>query len=276
MISKAKLKYFRNLSQKKIREQEGKFLIEGWRTVEEAFTAIGKFEALLYTKEAEQHREYAPLLSSLKKKSNEIYEISQREISAIADTVTAQGIAAVVQTFTADFQKHFPKILNQDSSFVVMLDQISEPGNLGTIIRTADWFGADAIILSENCVELYNPKVVRATVGSLFHLPIIEVADLVEPIDSLKKVGFIVYGAELNGDSDIQTIRWRKKSAVVIGNEAHGIRSEISSLLDEHISIPRYGKAESLNAGIAAGIVMAHRRFQTMDYRFRGNNNVRQ
>lgn len=245
-----------------MREQEGKFLIEGWRTIEEASAAVTAFEALMCTKDAELRGENAEIFSTAKKKSKELFEISAREFASISDTVHAQGIAAVVRIFAFDFQEHISRIARQDSAFVVALDQIAEPGNMGAIIRTADWFGADAIVLSENCVELYNPKVVRATVGSIFHLPIIETNKFAGTIESLKNSGFTLYGAELNGSKEIQSIRWAKKSAVVIGNEARGIRPEISSLLDEHAAIPRFGKAESLNAGIAAGIIFAHRRFQ--------------
>ncbi|MDE3057932.1 MAG: RNA methyltransferase [Bacteroidota bacterium] len=262
MISKAKLKYFQSLSQKKMRGQEGLFLIEGWRTLEEASAGVAAFEALVYTKNAELREENSGILSSAKKKSKDIFEVSAREFSSISDTVHAQGIAALVKTFEFDFEQEVSRIARHGSAFVVALDQIAEPGNLGAIIRTADWFGTDAIVLSENCVELYNPKVVRATVGSIFHLPIIETNKLAGTIESLKKSGFTLYGAELNGSKEIQSIHWAKKSAVVIGNEARGIRPEISSLLDEHIIIPRFGKAESLNAGIAAGIIFAHHRFQ--------------
>jgi TrmH family RNA methyltransferase len=262
MISKAKLKYFQSLSQKKVRELEGRFLIEGWRTIEDASSVVSAFEALIFTKEAEMRAESSGVFSSAKSKSKEMYKVSAREFAAISDTVHAQGIAAVVKTFAFDFEEQISSIVQRESAFVVLLDQIAEPGNLGAIIRTADWFGADAIILSENCVELYNPKVVRSTVGSIFHLPIIEANKLAEATEFLKKSGFTLYGTELNGSKEIQAIRWAKKSVVVIGNEAHGIRSEISSLLDEHLVIPKFGRAESLNAGIAVGIIFAHRRFQ--------------
>ncbi len=262
MISKTKLKYFQSLSQKKVREQERKFLIEGWRTVEDAAAAIDSFDAVIYTEDAALYQQYSHVLSSAKDKSKDVYEVTPREFAAIADTVHAQGIAAVARMFDLDLRQEISKCAEHDSALVVVLDQIAEPGNLGAIIRTADWFGTDAIVLSENCVELYNPKVVRSTVGSIFHLPIIETNKLAGTIESLKKSGFTLYGAELNGSKELRSIQSAKKSAVVIGNEAHGVRPEISSLLDEHVAIPRFGKAESLNAGIATGIILAHFRLQ--------------
>ena len=235
-------------------------------SVEEACAALRKLRFSIYTKEAKENHRYASVLLLAGKKSKERVEISQKEFALIADTVTAQGIAAVVKKFSFNVDSELEKLLKRDNAFVVALDQIADPGNLGAIIRTSDWFGLDAILLSKNCVELYNPKVVRSTVGSIFHLPILDCSDdadrFADLLGRLQKNGFILFGAEVSGNTDLRTNVWPKKSVLVIGNEARGISPEIAKMLDKHIVIPKFGKAESLNAGVAAGVFLAHHSFQ--------------
>jgi TrmH family RNA methyltransferase len=266
MLSKSKLQYLKNLSQKKHREKEGVFLVEGLRSVEEVCAALGEIEILVYTKEAKENRRFASVLSSAGKKSKELHEVTPREFAVIADTVTAQGIAAVVKKLSIDVNAELEKLLKHDHVFVLALDQISDPGNLGAIIRTSDWFGAEAILLSKNCVELYNPKVVRSTVGSIFHMPILDCSDgtesFLDMLRGIQKSGFVLFGAEVSGNTDIRTTVWPKKTVLVIGNEARGISPEIAEILDKRIAIPKFGKSESLNAGVAAAVLLSHHAFQ--------------
>ena len=266
MLTKPKLQYLKSLSRKKNREKEGVFLVEGWKGVEEACEALTEIEILIHTKEMKENRQYAPVLLSAGKKSKERLEMSQKEFALITDTVTAQGVAAVVKKFSFNVENELDKLLNRDNSFVVALDQIADPGNLGVIIRTSDWFGVDAILLSKNCVELYNPKVVRSTVGSIFHMPILDCSDdadcFADLLKGLQKSGFILFGAEVSGNTDLRSNAWPKRSVLIIGNEARGISSEVAKILDKHIVIPKFGRAESLNAGVAAGVFLAHHSFQ--------------
>lgn len=266
MLSKTKLQYVKNLSQKKNREKEGVFLVEGWRNVEEASNALKEIETLLFTKEAKTNLRYSPVISAAQKMAKEIVEVTPKELGVIADTVTAQGIAAVVKKFSSDVEILLKQLFKKDRAFIIALDQISDPGNMGTIIRTGDWFGVQSIMVSKNCVELYNPKVVRSTMGSIFHVPFLDCSNSPECFsDTLAKFhtsGFSLYGAEVSGNVDIRTIVWPKKTVLIIGNESQGISAEISKILDQHIAIPKFGKAESLNAGIAAGVLLAHYSFQ--------------
>jgi len=266
MISKSKLHYFKALSQKKGRDKVGVFLVEGWRNVEEAMGAAGGIEILLYTKEAKGESRYSSLFSAALKRSREPLEVTAKEFGQIADTVTGQGIAAVVKRFSLDVESEIRRLLIKENAFVLGADHIADPGNLGAIIRTADWFGIDAIILSPGTVDLYNPKVVRSTAGSIFHLPIvssIEAAGSFEQsLKDLQSGGFRLYGASVKGKGDLRSVKWPKKSFLVIGSEARGISEEAAALLDEHIAIPKFGKAESLNAGVAAGIFLSHASFQ--------------
>lgn len=265
-LSKSKLQYLRSLSQRKIRERDGVFLLEGWHSLEEACKVMKEIQILVHTKAAAENPRFASILNSAKRICNEEYEASAKEFTLVADTVTSQGIAAVVRKFSAGSDRELEKLLKGGNDFVVALDQVGDPGNLGAIIRTSDWFGVDAILLSQNSVELYNPKVVRSTMGSLFHLPILEFSDgpgsFANALSNLQTGGFKLSGAQVSGTSDIRTITWPKKSVLVIGNEARGISPEISRILDEHVAIPKFGKAESLNAGVAAGVFLAHRSFQ--------------
>ena len=265
-LTKSKLQYLRSLSQRKTREREGVFLVEGWHNVQEASGVLKDIEILVYTKEARENPRHASILSLARRLCKEEYEASTKDFSLVSDTVTAQGIAAVVKKFSGFDDNQFDKLLRNENSLVIALDQVADPGNLGAIIRTCDWFGVDAILLNENSVELYNPKVVRSTMGSLFHIAILEFSKATgsfrEALDGLRQKGFTLFGAEVSGTSDIRTIIWPKKSVLVIGNEARGISPEISNILDQHVSIPKFGKSESLNAGVAAGVFLAHRSFQ--------------
>lgn len=265
-LTKSKLQYLKSLSQRKIRERDGVFLVEGWRSLEEVCTVLKEIQILVHTREAGENPRFAPILVSAKRICTEEYEASGKEFSLVADTVTSQGIAAVVKKFSAGSDSELEKLLNDGNGFVVALDEVGDPGNLGAIIRTSDWFGVNALLLSQNSVELYNPKVVRSTMGSLFHLPILEFSgrpgSFADALSKLQTGGFKLYGAEVSGTSDIRTIAWPKKSVLVIGNEARGISPEISRILDEHVAIPKFGKAESLNAGVAAGVFLAHWSFQ--------------
>ena len=266
MLSKSKLKLLQSLSQKKAREKEGMFLVEGWRAVEEACASLNQILLLVYTSDPKRNERYASILSAAKKISRESYEASAKEFHLFADTVTAQGIAAVVGTFSNEQEKTLSQLAKGGRSFVLALDEITDPGNLGTIIRTCDWFGADGILLSRNCVELYNPKVVRSTVGSIFRLPFIDCShgekSFPEILLGLKKERFALYGAEVSGKNDLRSLAWPDKVVLVVGNEARGISTEIKALLDHHVSIPRFGKAESLNVGTATGIILSHFSFQ--------------
>jgi RNA methyltransferase, TrmH family len=267
MLTKSKLLYLKSLSQKKHREKEGVFLVEGWRGVEEVCAAVNEIEILVYSKEASENQRYAPVLLEAKKKSRELHEVTPKEFALVADTVAAQGVAAVVRKLSFSVSKELEKLLTRDRAFVLALDQVSDPGNLGAMIRTSDWFGVDAILLSQNCVELYNPKVIRSTVGSIFHLPILDCSEgtdqFIDVLGGLQKSGFKIYGAEVSGSTDLRTHVWPNKSLLVIGNEARGISPEISKILDNHLAIPKFGKSESLNAGVAAGVFIAHHAFQT-------------
>lgn len=251
-ITKQQLADIKLLLQKKHREETGKFIIEGWKSVQEAANAGVKIDTVLYDELRVENRK---LLSWLQDHARRTYQVKTKELDSIADTVSAQGIVAVLPKMSG--AEHIAPVFTKEQSLIVVLDGINDPGNLGTIIRTCDWFGVDAVVIGKNSVELTNPKVVRATMGSLFHLPIDEDADLKQFLTLCKRERFTIYSTELTGSKDIRTVTFSQRSVLVIGSESHGVSPEVSALADHKILIPQFGKAESLNAAMACGVILS-------------------
>ena len=251
-LSKENLKQIHKLKTEKEREKEGKFLIEGLHLCQEALTSDWELELVLHSGEFSESSAGQRLVEEFSKRGIEAFGIKKKELEKLADTETPQGIMAVVKKKKFTLSRDFLK----DSSLLLGLDNIRDPGNLGTMIRTADAVGADAVLLSKGCVELYNPKVVRSTMGSIFHLPVIENLDLPEVIPDLKKDGFRITVSEVHEGKDYTEVSYPEKSCLIIGSEASGISQQILNLADVRIKIPILGKAESLNASVAAGILL--------------------
>lgn len=176
-------------------------------------------------------------------------------MDTVSDTVTAQGVIAVVR------QEH-PSLQTvvQDASpesVLVALDGVGDPGNLGSIIRTADWFGAQGVLVGRQSVDLYNPKVVRSTMGSLFHLPVVQDVDLLAALSHARESGYTIYGADVDGETHFDRVRFANKAVLVLGNEAWGMSDAVRALTDVRVTIRRYGSAESLNVGVACGILLS-------------------
>jgi TrmH family RNA methyltransferase len=256
MLSKARLKYLRSLKLKKFRDQEKRFVVEGFRLTSEAVSSDFLVELLVHTYEFVKTPEHAQLIEACRKRGVEVAEVNPRDLESFADTVTSQGVAALVRQ--REYRLDDLSRSSQLPQVIVALDAVSEPGNAGTIIRTADWFGVSAVLMGRGGVELYNPKVVRSTMGSLFHLPIVMSVDLNESLKKLGDQGFTVIAADVGAKRSYDEIPMPEKALLVFGNEAHGLSDEISSLIDHRVTIKRLGKAESLNVGVACGILLAH------------------
>ncbi|MBI4429566.1 MAG: RNA methyltransferase [Ignavibacteriales bacterium] len=253
-LSKSETRYLRSLARKKFRESEKKFLVEGWRAVKDALSSPFKIELATVLTKYLENPDYQPLLQQLQDRGVALKEISETELRQISDTVHSQGIVALVH------QKKYrlPDIVDDKWSFVVVTDAISDPGNLGSILRSADWFGVDAVLLGTGSVELYNEKVVRATASSIFHLPAVENVDLLKALPIIKNKGFFVAATAAGAKTDYQSLQRKTKMAIVLGSEARGIQKVVHELADAIVSIPRVGRAESLNVGVACGIMLAH------------------
>jgi TrmH family RNA methyltransferase len=258
-LTKTQVKYLHSLSQKKIRSSEQKFILEGWRPLADALASNFKVELIAATDEQTADPRFAALNEQARDKKIAIYSLTEAELKYLTDTVHAQGILALVEQRRCTFDDVNKKILKR----VVACDGIGDPGNLGTILRTCDWFGVDAVLLGKGCVDLYNEKVVRSTVGSLLHLPVLEDVSLIHELPKFKQNGFSLLATALDGKTLDRKYSFPAKSLLIIGSEAHGVSDEIFSLADEKITIPSYGKAESLNAGIACGVILASWRLQS-------------
>ena len=251
-MTQVQFKYFLKLLQKKFRRSERLFLVEGIHTVEEALASGWRTEALLVAEEFRgSSLPVEKLVQNALRNSVQAFEISTRQLEKLSETVTSQGIIGVVhqsQQKTGDTWK---------GKNLVALDGVADPGNAGTIIRTCDWFGVDTVLLDKNCVELYNPKVVRATMGSIFHLPILHELALPNALMESKAEGFRILVTALSPEKKPAPKSFPGRWIIVFGSEAHGVSPEIRRLADEVVTIPRYGDAESLNVAVACGIVLA-------------------
>lgn len=185
-------------------------------------------------------------------KTDKIYIISDDIFAKISDTVTPQGIIALCRQKTFDISD----VLNKENPFIVLLENISDPGNAGTIIRTADAAGADSVILTHGCVDLYNPKLIRSTMGSVFHLPIITEVSSREIMTVFKKKGIKTFASHLKAHCSVYEADLSGAAAVLIGNEANGLTPEITELADCLVKIPMPGLAESMNASAAAAVLI--------------------
>ena len=182
-------------------------------------------------------------------------EVSRQVFKKISDTVTPQGIVCIVE------RKHYEledllRVSEDMSLRILILEGIQDPGNLGTMIRTAEAAGFDFVLASEGTVDIYNPKVIRSTMGSVFRVPITYTRELKKAVDELKGVGVKLYAAHLKGKHDYNRISYGRRCAIMIGNEANGLSDEASEMADELIRIPMHGQVESLNAAVAAALLL--------------------
>lgn len=249
MISKSDLQYYSSLLSKKHRRAENKFIVEGKKSVLEGLKSNYECEVVFVTnKFAEEHEDAIAELAKVKKKT---ISLKQKEFEKLSDTETPQGIAAV---FVKPEHNFSPELFSEEK-IIVMLDNISDPGNFGTIIRTCDWFGVKNIFLSDNIVDYTNPKVLRSSMGSVFHVNLFEE---VKPtrLNDLKESGFEILCADIEGEN-IFSYRSDKKKVLILSSESHGPSKEFEKLSDKKICIPGIGKAESLNVASASAVLLA-------------------
>lgn len=239
------IKEVKKFHHKKQRDQQQKYLLEGYHLVEEAVLAgVMIDKVFIDQKGADLYHDW------LVEQDVESYLVSSEVLKALSELPTPQGIVALVH------KKEVPAIDYQGRW--LLLDGVQDPGNVGTLIRTADAAGFSGVILGEGTADLYSSKVLRSLQGSHFHLPIVN-ANLVETIAHFKEQKVPVYGTELNKDALPHTqVTAKGNVALVLGNEGQGVSSEVLALTDQNLYIPIYGKAESLNVGIAGGILMYH------------------
>jgi TrmH family RNA methyltransferase len=242
------------LAKRDARAETGLFLLEGPQAVSEALTYRPELLVELYATPTALER-YADIAKGAAEAGLEIEFVTEVVLDAMADTVTPQGIIAVCRQFPTSLKD----ILGAEPKLIAILEEVRDPGNAGTIIRAADAAGADAVILTGRSVDLYNPKVVRATTGSLFHLPVAISVELESVVEKAKGVGLQVIAADIKG-ADL--LAARKKGALaaptawLFGNEARGLSDAHYALADWVITVPIYGHAESMNLATAASVCL--------------------
>lgn len=234
------VKYIQSLGQKKLRDEEKVFIAEGPKLVKEIIESpdTGIIHIYATTEWINENKKYAG--------RNDITEITDDELETISQMVTPNKVLALVKQFPSGNKIDLKK------KITLALETIQDPGNLGTIIRTADWFGVDQIVCSKDCADMYNPKVVQATMGSIARIKILY-TDLQEWLAEQKDIR--IYATVLEG-RDITTVGKLNEGIIVIGNESKGISEEVLKLTNVKLTIPKKGKAESLNAAVAVGVVL--------------------
>jgi len=242
------LKLIRGLKKKNNRCEQGKFVAEGKRLALEAFEYVPRdIYCTVVTREfLEKEPEIVARAESL---CDKVFVVSEQMFDDISDTDTPQGILTVINMTAKDFA------LSENMRDIVILDGVSEPGNMGTVIRTAEALGFDGIYLMKGCADIYSSKTVRATMGSVFRMKFKTGCEMSD-VEELQKRGFTVISTTPGGNTVLEELSVRGRTALVIGNEAHGVCSKMLEISDLRVKITMEGLAESLNAAVAAGIAM--------------------
>lgn len=242
------------LAKKGARSETGLFLLEGPQAVAEALTFAPHLVIDLFATPTALDR-YDEIARKAADSEIEVEFVTEHVLDAMADTVTPQGFVAVCRQFPTALKDIFAA----GPRLIAVLEEVRDPGNAGTIIRAADAAGADAVILTGRSVDLYNPKVVRSTTGSLFHLPVAVEATLDDVLRRAREAGLQALAADIKGDDllDVRTAGLlAEPTAWVFGNEARGLSDDDLAAVDRVVSLPIYGQAESLNLATAASVCL--------------------
>ena len=249
--SNSRIKRLIQFNQKaKARREEDVFVVEGTKMFLEA-----PAEKLRDVYVSESFLEKCSCRERLEQTGYEV--VSDQIFAKISDTCTPQGILCVVEQFHYNMES----LLKKENPVFLLLENIQDPGNLGTMLRTGEGAGISGVIMSRDTVDLYNPKVIRSTMGSIYRMPFLYAEDFAGAIGSVRQAGVSVYAAHLKGKTSYIKQDYRRGTAFLIGNEGNGLREETADLADVYIRIPMEGQVESLNAAVAASVLMyeAHR-----------------
>ncbi len=254
-LTSSEIRYLRSLTQKKTRAREGKFLLEGWRALREALQSSVTIERVAVLERFVEDPDYEGFFRHCRERKVPVGVLSEKELKTVSDTVHAQGVVAVVR----EKKWSLAEVLAA-GDLLVAADAVADPGNTGSILRTCDWFGVSGVLLGQGTVELHNEKVIRSTVGSIFHLPVVEDVDLPAVIPQLQEARYDVWALDAGGRESLEHVHFGTKNVLIVGSEAHGVSAGVRRLVRTTLRIPRFGHAESLNAGVACGVVLSHLR----------------
>ncbi|PKM68490.1 MAG: hypothetical protein CVU95_02475 [Firmicutes bacterium HGW-Firmicutes-2] len=244
-LSNAKVKEIQKLqNSQKYRQQSGKFVAEGWRLIKEI--PFNQIECI-YIQSSQMDKWTALDISG----DWDIEQVSDQVMKAISNETTSQGILATVH-----MKSHKQQAYSTDHPLIIALENIQDPGNLGTILRTADAAGVDLVVLSKGTVDLYNPKVIKATMGAIFRLRILKDMDLCHYVKELKDQGIQIIAAHLEGTKNHYEGNYVAGTCFLMGNEGNGLSDKLSALASDYVKIPMRSDAESLNVAVATSILV--------------------
>jgi len=249
--SNAEIKRLKSLGKKKFRTKYGEFLIEGIRSVEHGIEQ-GLIKEIYVSDSFWDNERNQQEVGGFVDNNLPITVVDDKIFRDLSDTETPQGIIGVAKIVEYSLEN----IIEKDSAMILILDRVQDPGNLGTLIRTADAAGADGVVIAKGSVDYCSPKVVRSAMGSSLYMPIYLSDNLLEDIEKMKAKGVTIYGTDLRTENYYDDLEYSQKTAIIIGNEGNGIEESVLEQVDERIKIPLVGKAESLNASVAGSIIL--------------------
>jgi TrmH family RNA methyltransferase len=257
--SNPRVKEWAKLKERKYRDREGKFLLEGLHLVKEALDAGWPLEAVVFDEGSNVITAFAEYLGGEQNDGPVWIPVSPEIIMKCSETDTPQPIFAIALKSPPLKELLF----KQELGLVIVLDGVQDPGNVGTIVRSAAASGATAVILGKGTVDLYNPKTIRSTMGALFHVPVLE-SDLTELLPEAIRQGIAVAGTSLQASASCYDYDFRRPTWLIFGNEGNGMSVAISEIVEDHILIPMTGRAESLNVAMAATVLLFEAQRQRM------------
>lgn len=242
------IKHIKKMKDKKYRDESNEYIVEGVKLIEEAVQEKAKIKKIIVCEDTTRTYEI-PTQVMLEIAKYECVYVTDKIFSSITQVTNPQGVMAIIEKNSENQQ------IDYSQDIIVALDNVQDPGNLGTILRTVDSIGLKQLIVSKDTVDAFNSKVVRSTMGAIFRVKIIEVENLAQSIKEMRKHHFKLMVTSLQTENSIYDIEFNKK-IIVIGNESNGVSKEIQDMADEKAKIPMLGRTESLNASVAAGVVM--------------------
>ena len=246
-------KEYKKLRQKKYREEQQLFLVEGIRLCREALLSGWRVEAAFISEEFNEHPVFNEFTEYFKQRKITPRILSPAHFKQLADTETPQGVLLIMPIPPEQLRE---KNSFRNKKFVLLLDGIHDPGNMGTLLRTADWFGVDLVLSSPDSVDFFNPKVVRASMGSIFHLPVAQSENLPKTVQTLQEHGFYIIATAVQSRQKLEKVTPHPPLGVILGSEDRGVSPRLQQMANRTVQIRKFGEAESLNVAVAGGILL--------------------
>ncbi len=256
MTTNSDIKRLAELKERSGRKEQSLFFIEGKRAVLEALTGSEVIRRIIVSLAANESM--MPEIRTIAgEKGIEIEELPDTKFRKLSSTESSQGVIGVAAMRELSSSALLSALRPRRNASVLLLDRISDPGNLGTVLRSAAWFGIDGVLISEKSVDAYNPKVIRSAMAALSEVEVAQEVKLSDAIGELKSFGFVVVAAMQEAMQSYAEFDYPRRCAVIFGSEASGIAPDLLAACDATIAIPRVGKMESLNVGVAASIILS-------------------